>query len=192
MSDGTYIEGRNVALRPVRTEEQEQLIIRTTNEEPYNHFVTRTPFSEAELEARLEDESVMLFTVHDGDDGSGVGFIMSKLQERDARAELGVAIREADRGNEHGTRAVMELTDYLFKRFPIEKVFGRRFEFNDSSRKVIEKCDFTEEGTIPDHRYSCGELQGIVIAALYRDEWERSPVYSEAASEPATGAGITQ
>lgn len=177
--NGVFIEGRGGELRPVRTEEQKQVVLDTVNQAPQNHFITHTPFSQDELEARVDDDSMMLFTVHEADSADAVGFIMANIEERDARIELGAAIKESEQGNGYGTKAVRELTNYAFERFPVQKVFGRLFEFNEPSRKLIERCGFSEEAVIPNHRYSRGELQDVVVGALYRDEWEQSPIYDE-------------
>lgn len=176
-----FIEGRGIELRPVRTDEQKQAVLDTVNEAPQNHFITHTPFSPDELEARAEDDSVMLFTVHEeGDDA--VGFVMAGIEERDSRVELGAAIKEDAQGNGYGTRAVKELTNFVFERLPVQKVFGRRFGFNEPSARLLDKCGYSEETVIPNHRYSRGEMQDVAFAALYRDEWENSPIYTEGES----------
>jgi len=190
MSDA-FIAGRGVELRTIDTDAQRQAVLHITNQAPQNHFITHTPFSQDELEVRLDDESVMLFTVHESGSDAVSGFIMCNIEERDGRAELGVAIRDADQGNQYGTAATKELTNYAFERLPLKKVFGRRFGFNEPAGKVMRGCGFTEEAVIPNHRYSRGEMQDVVVGTLYRDDWEASPIYDtggEAAAEASEAA----
>jgi len=180
-----FIAGRGVELRTIDTDGQKQAVLHVTNQAPQNHIVTHTPFSRDELEVRLDDESVMLFTVHESGSDVVSGFIMCNIEERDGRAELGVAIRESDQGNQYGTAATKGLTNYVFERLPLRKVFGRRFGFNEPAGKVMRECGFTEEAVIPNHRYSRGEMQDIVVGTLYRDDWETSPIYGAEVEAPA-------
>ena len=175
----SFIEGRGIELRPIRTDEQKEVIIDTVNEAPYNHSITHTPFSLEELESRTEDDSAMAFTIHDEGDDDVVGFIMASIEERDSRVEWAVGIKEDKQQNGYATRAVKELTDFVFERLPIQKMFALRMEFNKPSAKLMENCDYSDVTAIPNHRYSRGEMQDVIVSALYRDEWENSPVYTE-------------
>lgn len=60
--------------------------------------------------------------------------------------------------------------NYLFKYFPIRKVYCTVYSYNGMSLKVLNNAGFKIEGILKEHKYFDGKYHDMNIMALYRDD----------------------
>ena len=85
-----------------------------------------------------------------------------------ANAELGYWLAEPYWGRGLVSRAVVEMVDYGFSRWPIERIFARPFATNSGSRRVLEKAGFKLEGRLERSVLKDGVFQDEMIYAVLR------------------------
>lgn len=79
--------------------------------------------------------------------------------------ELGYWVGENYWGKGIGTACVKAFSDYLFKNFKINRVYGEVFEHNLGSAKVLENCGFKHEATLKKAAYKNGYFIDLIIYA---------------------------
>ena len=67
------------------------------------------------------------------------------------------------------TNAVIQMLDYGFKTFEIERIFARPFGTNIGSQKVLEKAGFVLEGKFKKTIYKSGKYLDELIYAVRRN-----------------------
>lgn len=109
---------------------------------PYAEFVAR-------VESTLRETQSYLITLPDG---QPIGFLQAydmNLVEGWCSA-LFYVTREYRRGP-HPAEAGLILVDVLFKYFPLRKIYGDVFEYNEDSYKILVNGGFREEARLPNH-----------------------------------------
>lgn len=86
-------------------------------------------------------------------------------------AEFGYWLAEKYWGNGIITEAVKAMVPYVFKNFPIERIFARPFEHNIASQKLLEKTGFTLEARIPKSLIKNGVVMDELIYAIRRNQY---------------------
>jgi [ribosomal protein S5]-alanine N-acetyltransferase len=81
-------------------------------------------------------------------------------------AELGYWLAEPFWGLGIITSAVMQMVDYGFQQFAVERIFARPFGTNIGSQKVLEKAGFTLEATLEKTIYKNGTYQDECIYGI--------------------------
>ena len=101
-------------------------------------------------------------------DGSFCGAAGVHPQEDIMRknAELGYWIAEPYWGKGIATAAVLEIVEYGFQKFDVNRIFARPYGPNIGSRKVLEKAGFTLEATLKKTIYKNDELLDELIYAI--------------------------
>ena len=72
----------------------------------------------------------------------------------------------------YATEATKAVIGYGFDRMNLHKVQICTKTINKPSKRVIEKCGFTYEGTLRDYFYMDGEYVGRLYFSILRDEYE--------------------
>ena len=70
------------------------------------------------------------------------------------------------------TEATKAVIAFGFEKINLHKVQICTKTINIPSKKVIEKCGFTYEGTLRDYFYFNGEYMGRLFFSILRDEWK--------------------
>jgi [ribosomal protein S5]-alanine N-acetyltransferase len=83
-------------------------------------------------------------------------------------AEMGYWLGEPFWGNGIITKAVLQMIDYGFANFEIDRIFARPFGTNIASQKVLEKTGFTLEAKFEKTLFKFGEYQDELIYAIRR------------------------
>ncbi|MES2588590.1 MAG: GNAT family N-acetyltransferase [Bacteroidota bacterium] len=81
-------------------------------------------------------------------------------------AELGYWLSEEYWGNGIIPKAIVEIVEYGFKQFEINRIFARPFGTNIASQKVLEKAGFVLEATIKNGLIKDGVLVDELIYAV--------------------------
>ena len=74
----------------------------------------------------------------------------------------------------HATEAISLVVDYMFRTHEHPAVGAGAYEFNDTSRGLLESLGFKEEGQTRRDRFIDGEYMDIVRYVLLREEWRES------------------
>ena len=111
------------------------------------------PYTEADAEQFIGDTllkpkpSTDFAIVVGGKAVGGIGVVPQTDVERIA-IEIGYWLGENYWNNGIMTNAVKQMTAYVFENFPVIKIYAPVFEFNDASKKVLEKAGFTLEAIL--------------------------------------------
>jgi RimJ/RimL family protein N-acetyltransferase len=73
----------------------------------------------------------------------------------------------------HGAEAYAFLIDYLFRTFPLRKVYVDVYEFNDYPIKGLLGAGMVEEGRFREHTWFNDQYWDVFRYAFYRDAWYR-------------------
>ena len=65
----------------------------------------------------------------------------------------------------------MIFLNYIFKYYPIRKIFCSLFDYNNISKKVLKTAGFQLEGCLKQYRYFNREYHDMSIYALFRNEF---------------------
>ena len=107
-------------------------------------------------------------------DGECVGSI-SVTQGADVyrrSGELGYWLAEPLWGRGIMTWAVREMCREAFAALDIARIYAEPYAYNTGSRRVLEKCGFTLEGTLRQSVYKNGRMLDSCIYALLREKLE--------------------
>ena len=85
--------------------------------------------------------------------------------------EIEYCIGTAFQGKGYATEATKALIDYGFKKICFHKVQICVRPSNTPSKRVIEKCRFTFEGTLRDYFFIDGKYEGRMFYSILRDEY---------------------
>ena len=87
-------------------------------------------------------------------------------------AEIEYCIGQAFQRKGLATEATKTIVDFGFNKINLHKVQISVKEINPASRRVIEKCGFTYEGTLRDYFFSSGKYISRLYYSLLRSEWK--------------------
>ena len=85
---------------------------------------------------------------------------------------IGYALREESWGKGYMTEVVRRMMQFGFESLCLDLISVGHFEFNDRSRRVIEKCGFRYEGTL--RRASSifdGSVHDALVYSMLREEY---------------------
>lgn len=83
-------------------------------------------------------------------------------------AEMGYYVAEDYWGQGIGTKAVKQLTDYVFAETDIIRIFAEPFSTNQASCRLLEKNGFQFEGTLRKNAVKNGEVIDMQMYALVK------------------------
>lgn len=89
-------------------------------------------------------------------------------------AEIEYCIGSAFQCKGYATEATKAIIHYGFKKMNLHKVQICTKEINVPSKRVIEKCGFTYEGTLRDYFYRNGEYIGRLYFSMLRNEYKET------------------
>ena len=120
------------------------------------------------IEFANRDEPVHIFAIDIN--GEAVGGIGIHPQEDVFRknAELGYWLAEPFWGKGIITKAIIQMIEFAFQTYDINRVFARPFGTNKASQRVLEKAGFTLEGRFEKTLCKNGEYLDELVYALRR------------------------
>lgn len=83
-------------------------------------------------------------------------------------AEMGYYVAEDYWGQGVGTKAVKQLTDYVFAETDIIRIFAEPFSTNQASCRLLEKNGFQFEGTLRKNAVKNGKVVDMQMYALIK------------------------
>ena len=95
------------------------------------------------------------------------------VDSRNHFAEIEYCIGSAFQRRGLATEATKALITFGFDEMNLHKVQICTKTINAPSKRVIEKCGFTYEGTLRDYFYMDGQYVGRLYFSILKDEWKR-------------------
>ena len=93
-------------------------------------------------------------------------------------AEIEYCIGSAFQCRGYATEATKAVIRFGFEKIKLHKVQISTKENNKSSKRVIEKCGFTYEGTLRDYFYTKGEYTGRLYYSMLQSEYSFMSPYN--------------
>lgn len=125
--------------------------------------------AEAFIAMAMKNEPLNIFAIDVN--GEAIGGIGLHFQQdiHKKNMELGYWVAEPFWGKGIMTKAVLQIVEYGFKTFDMERVFARPFGTNIGSQKVLEKAGFILEARLEKTLYKNGEFLDELIYAVRRE-----------------------
>lgn len=119
-------------------------------------------------------------------DNEPVGFIYSyNYNSIDGYLSTTLFIDKKCRNKAVGPEAGALFFDYLFKYYPIRKIYSDVFDYNEASKSFLNSSGFVHEGKLAQHRYFDGKYHDLNMFALYRDTYyEKWSKFKKRFSDP--------
>lgn len=87
------------------------------------------------------------------------------------KAELSLMIKPAHQNKSYGTEAVNRIIEYAFNTMNLYRIEAEVIDFNEASKKLVEKTGFTFEGRLREAKYVNGKYYDILRYGLLKKEW---------------------
>ncbi|RRQ48297.1 N-acetyltransferase [Maribacter algicola] len=165
-------------LRPWRATDVDNLARFANNENIAKYLTDKFPFPYTKADAesfiasanRSQYDIIYAIEIQN----TAVGSIGLHLQQDIYRknAEIGYWLAEPFWGQGIITKVILEMLSIGFKRFDIERIFARPFEYNRASQKCLVKAGFTMEAKLPRTVYKNGEYLGELIYGIRREDFK--------------------
>lgn len=97
----------------------------------------------------------------------------AKLDERHSVGEIGYVLNQAFRHKGYAAEAASAVIEFGFCRLGLNRIEGRYMAENEASRRVMEHCGMTYEGTLRQLMLVRGSYRDIGLCALLRQDYER-------------------
>jgi [ribosomal protein S5]-alanine N-acetyltransferase len=161
-------------LRPWRIEDLDSLVLYANNNniakfmtDMFPHPYTTDKGREfIEYASRNNPPNILAIEIENKAAG-GIGIHpQSDIQRKNA--ELGYWLAEPFWGKGIITKAVLQMVDYGFKNWDINRIYARPFGTNIASQKVLEKAGFTLEAQFEKTLFKNGEYIDELVYAIRR------------------------
>ena len=170
-----FLEKDNIVLRPVEIEDAEflkELIqhpeVRDTIGRP--PIPVNTKSEKESLKERTTDDNQAYFLIEHNGENVGTIFLHG-LQSQYRKGEFGISIHPDFHGQGIGTDSLKLLVKYGFESQNLHKIRGGYLEGNDSSRRVMEKAGFQEEGRERHYKYVDAEWKDVTWMGILEEEY---------------------
>jgi len=130
------------------------------------------PMFEIWLSRKLDRNEYHDFFMIEDSNGNTVGFTFSyEFFMYDAHCKYTLCLFEEYRNCGLGVIAGVKMIDYLFRKYPLNRIFVSVFDYNKNSLSSNLKGGFEEVGTFPDYRFYGGEYYSLHILTISRDKF---------------------
>ena len=109
-----------------------------------------------------------IFAIETNQLASGAIGIHPQADIQCKNAEMGYWLAQPFWGKGIITKAILQMVDYGFKNWDIDRIFARPFGANIGSQKALEKAGFVLEGRFEKTLYKNGVYQDELIYAIRR------------------------
>jgi [ribosomal protein S5]-alanine N-acetyltransferase len=161
-------------LRPWNTEDLDSLVLFANNEKIAKFMTDLFPHpytiekGREFIEYASKGNPVNILAIEvNGQAAGGIGIHPQQDIHR-KNAELGYWMAEPYWGKGIITKAVVQMVDYGFKNWDINRIFARPFGTNLASQKVLEKAGFVLEGRFEKNLFKNGEYIDELVYAFRR------------------------
>lgn len=101
-----------------------------------------------------------------------IGFIYTyNFNRQNDYIYFSIYLEEKNRKNINVATAGIIFFNYIFKYFPIRKIYCSVFDYNSVSEKVLKNAGFQLEGQLKEYRYYNRKYHDMNIYALFREDF---------------------
>lgn len=158
-------------------DQDKDLILRWRNSESIRHYMYDTRIITPEMHdewfrRELKNEKSRHFMFKEK--GRSVGFVsFTDINARDRRCAWAYNLSDERDSLQKGLGAVMEYfaIEHVFEKMPIEKLCCEVLDFNTAVVRLHQRFGFIKEGFLQKHIYRDDGVFGVVVMALFREDW---------------------
>jgi len=173
-----YWEGNDIRLRAIVKGDSATLVSWDLNSVvgSHMHFLT-PPQSLAAIEAFIEKETLKKFEndcyfwIIEDLEGSAVGFIDTRTDQRHGTFEYGLSVAPEHARKGYASEAIMMVAKYYFEHLRYQKLTAGVHSDNEASIKLHEKLDFRLEGTLRNMIFKNGGYVDLHYYGLTLEEF---------------------
>lgn len=165
----------NFTLRPWNSNDLESLVKYANNfniaknmTDGFPHPYTKEN-GKAFIEFATRDNPIHIFAIDVNSEAVGGIGIHPQQDIYKKNVELGYWLAEPFWGKGIVSKAVLQMLDFAFKTYDIERVFARPYGTNTGSQKVLEKCGFKLEARFEKTLFKNGEYLDELVYAVRRN-----------------------
>lgn len=173
------IEGKKIYLRAMEPEDME-MYREMVNDEEVSRMVVGWSFPVSKYEQmnwyeRSVGDANKRFTICIKEDNSPVGMVtLTDIDLVNRSAFHGIKLHSScPKGMGIGTDSVMTLMEYAFNQLNLNRLNGEWLLYNTASKKLYEKCGWTEEGIKRQAIYRNGEYHDLAITGIMKEQYLR-------------------
>lgn len=112
------------------------------------------------------------FFMIENKDGNSIGFTFSyEFFNYDAHCKYTLCLFEEYQDTGYGAVAGIMMMDYLFRNYPLKRIFISVFDYNATSLEINKKGGFEEVGVLPDYRYWGGGYYSLHVLTITRTKF---------------------
>jgi len=112
------------------------------------------------------------FFIIENDCHKTIGFTFSyEFFALDAHCKFTLCLLDDYKNIGYGAVAALKMIDYMFKKYPLKRLFVSVFDYNNNSISNITKGGFELNGVLPEYRYHAGEYHSLHIFSLTREKF---------------------
>ena len=172
------LHGVRCNIRRWRVSDIDSLVRHANNPKIAQHLRDRFPHPYTHRDARdfllyatgSEKEGANFAIEKDGAAGGAIGFSLGSDVERYS-AEVGYWLGEAYWGRGVATEALVLLTEHLFAKMNLLRLFALPFADNAASIRVLEKAGYVREGLLKSGAVKYGTPHDQFLYARVNDGW---------------------
>ena len=113
------------------------------------------------------------FFVIETSDQKLVGFVYSyDASMKDGHCKMTVYIVEKYRNIGVGAYVGLKFMYYLFKYYPLRRIYCEVYEYNSNSLNSLVQCGLEETGRIKEYRYYDGKYHDLILLTITRTTFE--------------------
>jgi len=175
--DTREITTQRLILRPFHAEDAKRVselcnninIYKSTSSLPYPYPVeSALAWIQNHDENFISDKSYE-FAITDKLTGEIYGAIGLSNHKNNKNGEIGYWIGEDYWGKGYATEALRAIVDFAFSVKDYHKVWGRFFDSNPSSGKVMQKVGLVYEGLLKEHILKDGKYEDLILYGLIKN-----------------------
>ncbi|SER40925.1 GNAT family N-acetyltransferase [Natrinema salaciae] len=171
----TFIEGERVRLKTVEEGDFDFLRNNINDARIRRAMLGAGPTNTRQLRNNHTEERDYQFVIATAD--SRVGYIsIHDVSYTHGTAAISYWVAPEKQGQGHATEAIQLLVQYAFDQLRLHKLRADVREFNNPSRRVLEKIGFKHEGVLRESRYVDGEYWHRHRYGVLRHEWDATTV----------------
>ncbi len=120
----------------------------------------------------FENSQVIRFGIERLDNGHLIGTCgFHNWAKRVNRIEMGYELEQNEEGKGYMTEALSAIIPYAFEQMTINRIGALIHPANSSSRKLVNKLGFKEEGYLRDYVYAGGIYMDLIVHSLLKRDW---------------------
>ena len=113
-----------------------------------------------------------VFFVVQNEKEENIGFVYSyDHRTTDGNCSIVVYIDKDYQTTGAGIESSMRFMDYLFKVYPINKIYTHIYQYNEQSLLCNRQAGFSEEGCLKNYRYHNGKYWDLYILSMERERF---------------------